>query len=322
MRSYLHIVTFIILNFTADCGARVHVVYKSIGEKAHLTLKDHRNITTIKWRKDFDLIAILENKKPDTKYPEKYHIHVSDNSLFIHNLTVNDTGDYKAQIGQWEEDVIQYKLIVQEAVSIPRMDVKHDHLNTSSVCHILVKCSADGDSVTYDCDSQHCTPTNATSRRVHFTVNYTDPGVLECTASNPVSTKQSSKHKINACTETLLTPSTSFSYIYILIITICCTLVFVVLVSCSIKLSYNSRKKEQNEVTYRDDKSVNTVYSVVCKQPRTDTPAENNAAENAETSVYDVPSKCARVSQCDKDDSVQNDDTHTVYWKLGQTLEA
>ncbi|XP_027034026.1 SLAM family member 5-like [Tachysurus fulvidraco] len=322
MRSYLHIITFIILNFTADCGARAHVVYKSIGEKAHLTLKDHRNTTTIKWRKDSNLIAILENKRPDTKYPEKYHIHVSDNSLFIHNLMVNDSGYYKAQIGQWEEDVIEYKLIVQEAVSIPTIDVNRDHLNTSSVCHILVKCSADGDSVTYDCDSQHCTLTNATSRRVNFTVNYTDPGVLECTASNRVSMKQSSIQKINPCTEKLSSPSASFSYIYVLIVIICCILVFAVLVSCSIKLSYNCRKKEQNEVTYRDDKSVNTVYSVVCKQPRTDTPAENIAAENAEASVYDVPSKCARVSQCDKDDSVQNDDTHTVYWKLGQTLEA
>ncbi|GAA6088787.1 T-lymphocyte surface antigen Ly-9-like [Tachysurus ichikawai] len=198
MRSYLHIVTFIILNFTADCGARVHVVYKSIGEKAHLTLKDHRNITTIKWRKDFDLIAILENKKPDTKYPEKYHIHVSDNSLFIHNLTVNDTGDYKAQIGQWEEDVIQYKLIVQEAVSKPVITLDHQ-INTSSVCHILVKCSADGDSVMYNCDHQHCTLTNATSNTVNLTVSYTDTEVLECTASNHVSTKQTSIHKINAC---------------------------------------------------------------------------------------------------------------------------
>lgn len=32
------------------------------------------------------------------------------------------------------------------------------------------------------------------------------------------------------------------------------------------------------------------------KQPRTETPADSNAAENAATSVYDVPSNCVRCN--------------------------
>lgn len=96
-----------------DCGARVHVVYKSIGETAHLTLKEQWNITAVKWRKDHHLIATVENKKPVIRNPEKFHIHASDSSLFIHNLTVSDSGYYKAQTGQWEEDLITYNLIVQ-----------------------------------------------------------------------------------------------------------------------------------------------------------------------------------------------------------------
>ncbi|KAB5579083.1 hypothetical protein PHYPO_G00190650 [Pangasianodon hypophthalmus] len=323
MRSYLHIVAFIILNFTADCGARIHVVYKSIGEKAHLTLKEDRNITTVKWRKDQSPIAIVENQKQVTRYPEKFHIHVSDNSLFIHNLTVNDSGQYRAETGQWEEEIIIYHLIVQEAVSTPVIDASLNHQsNSSSVCHILVKCSADGDSVTYDCDHQHCTQTNATSIRLTITINYTNNGVLECIASNRVSTKRTSISMSNTCSEKQPVQTKQINYILVLIIIISCTVVFGVLMICAIKLFYNNRKKEQNEGTYQEDKGINTVYSVVRKQPRTETPADSGPAENATATVYDVPSKCARAPQSHSDDCVQKDDTHTVYWKLGQTQEA
>ncbi|KAG7330480.1 hypothetical protein KOW79_006702 [Hemibagrus wyckioides] len=43
--------------------------------------------------------------------------------------------------------------------------------------------------------------------------------------------------------------------------------------------SLQSRKRHAG--TYQDNKGVNTVYSVVCKQPRTETPADSSAAENA-----------------------------------------
>ncbi|KAF4088938.1 hypothetical protein AMELA_G00060370 [Ameiurus melas] len=322
MRSYLHIITFIILNFTAasECGAQVHVVYKSIGEKAHLTLKEQWNITTVKWRMDRMLIATVEDKKSVAKHPEKFHMHVPDNSLFIKNLTVNDSGRYYAQTGLWEEDIIQYNLIVQEAVSNPVIepDLYHQS-NSSSVCHVLVKCSADGDSVMYDCDHQHCSLTNTTLTRVNITLNYTDNGMLECTARNRVSMKQTSISLGNMCSEKTTLPTESGNYILILIIITSCTFVFGVLMMCIIKLFYNTTKKEQNEGAYQGDKGVNTIYSVVRKQPRTETPAHSSAAETA--TVYDVPSKCARAPQSDSGDSVPKDDTHTVYWKLGQTQD-
>lgn len=103
-----------LISFPAsECGAQIHVVYKSIGEKAHLTLKEQRNITQVKWRKDHALIATVEDQKSNTKHPEKFHIHATDKSLFIKNLTVKDSGRYHAQTGQWEEVIIQYNLIVQ-----------------------------------------------------------------------------------------------------------------------------------------------------------------------------------------------------------------
>ncbi|XP_060781598.1 uncharacterized protein LOC132889284 [Neoarius graeffei] len=320
MKSYLHIVSFIILNFIADCGAQAHVVHKSVGEKAYLTLKGHWNITTVRWRKNHNLIATIENQKPSIKHPEKFHIHVSDNSLVIYNLTVNDSGFYQAQAGQWEEEISQYTLIVHEAISKPVISTNLES-NSSSVCHILVKCSADGDSVTYDCDHQHCTQTNGTSTRVNITVNYIDNGVLECIASNRVSTKRTSITISNTCSEKTPVPNEPINAILVLITIISCTVVFCVLIICMIKLFYNTRKKVQNEGTYQDDKAVNTVYSVVHKHPRTETPADSSAAQNASTTVYDVPSKCTRTPQSDSGDSVQNDDTHTVYWKLGQTQE-
>lgn len=296
------------------------MVYKSIGEKAHLTLKEQWNITQVKWRKDHALIATVEDQKSNTKHPEKFHIHVTDNSLFIKNLTVKDSGRYHAQTGQWEEVIIQYNLIVQEAVSNPVLEqILYNQSHSSSVCQILVKCSADGDSVTYDCDHKHCSPTNATLTRVNITLNYTDNGVLECTAKNRVSTKRTSITLSNICSEKETLPDKSSNYIFVLIIIISCTVVFGVLMICIIKLLHNTTKKEQNEGTYQGDKGVNTIYSVVRKQPRTETPAHSSTAETA--TVYDVPSKCARAPQSDSGDSVQKDDTHTVYWKLGQTQD-
>ncbi|KAG7330481.1 hypothetical protein KOW79_006703 [Hemibagrus wyckioides] len=236
MRSYLHIVTFIILNFIADCGARVHVVYQSIGETAHLTLKEHWNITAVKWRKNHNLIATVEKKKPVIKHPEKFHIHASDSSLFIHNLTVSDSGYYKAQTGQWEEDLIIYSLIVQEAVSKPVINLQS---NSSSVCHILVKCSADGDTVMYICDPHQCTLTNATSTMVNMTVSYTDTGVFECTASNRVSTKKTSVHMMNSCPEKLA-PTTTATIICIISIAL-----FAVLMIWIIFFTIPGRKRKK-----------------------------------------------------------------------------
>ncbi|KAF5891212.1 SLAM family member 5-like, partial [Clarias magur] len=276
------------------CGARVYVVYKSVGDKAHLTLKEDWNITTVKWRKNLILIATIENKNKDTKHPEKIHIHIADNSLFIHNLTVNDSGDYVAQTGQWEEEVIKYNLIVQEAVSKPIMDTPLDHQsNSSSACQILVKCSADGETVMYDCNHQHCTLINATSTRVNITINYTDTnGMLECTASNRVSTKRTSIPINNTCSEKQPVLTTTISYMLVLIIIISCTVVFGVVMIGILKLVYNFKKKQQKGGTYQDDKGVNTVYSVVRKPQRTETSADSSTAQTAATTVYDVPSKC------------------------------
>ncbi|XP_060781631.1 uncharacterized protein LOC132889292 isoform X2 [Neoarius graeffei] len=288
MRCYLHIVTLIFLNFTADCGAWAHVVHKSVGEKAYLTLKGHWNITTVRWRKNHHLIATIENQKPSIKHPEKFHIHVSDNSLVIYNLTVNDSGFYQAQAGQWEEEISQYTLIVHEAVSKPVINLDHQS-NSSSVCHILVKCSADGDSVTYDCDHQHCTQTNGTSTRVNIAVNYTDNGMLECIASNRVSTKRTSITISNTCSEKPPVPNKTINYILVLIIIISWTVAFGVLIICVIKLFYNTRKKKQNKRTDQEAEGVSTLYRELEKPLQTGTLTDRSAAQNSPTTVYDVP---------------------------------
>ncbi|XP_046707419.1 uncharacterized protein LOC124387237 [Silurus meridionalis] len=288
MWSYLHI-TFIILSFLAG-SARVHVVYKLIGDKAHLTLKERWNIT-VKWRKDYNLIAVVENRKPSIKQPGKFHLRVSDNSLFIHNLTVSDSGDYQAQIGQWEEEKIRYKLIVQEAVSKPVINTSLDRQsNTSSVCHIWVKCSADEDSVTYNCDHQHCIRTNATFTRVNITVNYRDTGVLECTASNHVSMKWTSIPMSNTCSQKEPGLAITIDYIMLLIIMFC-TMVLVVLVICTIKHFCRKRKKKQTEGKYQENKGVNSVYAEVGKPLRAETLANRSTAQNA-TTIYTFPLNC------------------------------
>lgn len=94
-----------------DCGA-VIVIHKSVGETAHLSLKNHTHLSALKWRKAKYLIAKIVDEKPDVKWMNKFTLNSSRGTLTVKNLTANDSGVYEAQIGDWEETVIIYYLKV------------------------------------------------------------------------------------------------------------------------------------------------------------------------------------------------------------------
>ncbi|KAL7875676.1 hypothetical protein AOLI_G00106390 [Acnodon oligacanthus] len=335
----IFIIIFIIMNFTAVNGARAHKVYELVGKTAHLSLGKQLNQNQIKWKKNDEVIGILDTYKQlpllkSDSLINKFNISATNASLIIYNVTKKDSGHYKAIIGVWEDEITEYHLIVEEAVSEPIIDTDLIQLNSSyDDCRILVKCSADGDSMIYDCDSQICTRTNSSLTKVNITVAVTGDGILECTASNHVSTEKNSIPLSNTCSEKYSPVEDKSNLSMVLAIVVACGLGGILLF-CSLIIGFcYSRKKLQNEGTFQAE-DISTIYSVVCKPQ---SPTEGNSA----TTVYDVPSKCVKAPQsvnvemsketqappledkavtvnAEKEEESENDRQLTVYWKLGQ----
>ncbi|KAL6490964.1 hypothetical protein MHYP_G00013090 [Metynnis hypsauchen] len=332
----IFIIIFIIMNFTAVNGARAHKVYELVGKTAHLSLqKQQLNQNQIKWKKDDKVIAILDKQQPRLN-PEslinKFNISATNASLIIYNVTKKDSGHYKALIGDWEYEDTEYHLIVEEAVSEPIIDTNLMQNSSIDDCRISVKCSADGDSMIYNCNSQICTRTNNSLTKVNITVTVSSKGILECTANNHVSTNKYSITLSNTCSEKYSPVKDKSNVLLVLAIAGACGLLILVL--CSLTIGYCcSRKKLQNEGTFQAE-DISTIYSVVCKPQ---SPTQSNSA----TTVYDVPTKCVKALRsasvemlketqappledkavtvnAEREEESENDKQRTVYWKLGQ----
>ncbi|KAL6491241.1 hypothetical protein MHYP_G00015860 [Metynnis hypsauchen] len=177
----------------------IHQQYELLGGTVQLSLGEQRSIK-IKWKKDDFVVAVVERGRSRTKSEDKFIVNASDGSLIIKNVTERDSGRYEAVLGEWEEEIVEIHLIVLEAVSEPIIG-SILHQSDSFTCNISVVCSADGDSVTYDCSLQHCTPSNISLTRVEITIAI-ENGLVECTASNRVSTKKSLQQINDACSKT------------------------------------------------------------------------------------------------------------------------
>ncbi|XP_036452765.1 uncharacterized protein LOC118825988 [Colossoma macropomum] len=183
-------------------GARMHGIhqqYELLGGTVYLSLGEERS-TQIKWKKDREVIAMVDREWSATRFQDKFIVNASDGSLIIKNVTERDSGRYQALLGKWEENIVEFHLIVLEAVSEPIIGSVL-HRSDSLTCNFSVQCSAGGDSVTYDCSLQHCAPSNISLTRVEITIAI-DNGLVECTASNRVSTKKSLRQINDTCSET------------------------------------------------------------------------------------------------------------------------
>ncbi|XP_076829377.1 uncharacterized protein LOC143475401 isoform X2 [Brachyhypopomus gauderio] len=292
MRSLLYTLTFIVMNFTADCVDTCPWVerYEISGSTVHLSLGRQLNMTQLKWRKANELIAKIENQNPSIRIKEKYILEVSNGSLTILNVSEDDSGEYKAENGQWEIPVIGYRMIVQAAVSDPIITTRPLHLNlTAVVCHVLVNCSADGETAMYHCDLQHCTQISSLPVRVNITVTASNDGKVECVVSNRVSTKTRSSTLTTTCQEKEETSVSTSESSLILLVLVCPLILGILGVFLLLKV-YCSRKKPQIRNMYADS-DISTVYSVVHKRC---VPTDNAAASCPTTTVYDVPKTCVR----------------------------
>ncbi|XP_072544844.1 uncharacterized protein [Salminus brasiliensis] len=330
-------IAFVLMNFTAAYGAQIREVskqYALVGSTVHLSLGKHRqNLIHIRWKKENLLIA----KDKSTLNPDfqgKFSLNLTDGSLFIKNVTKNDSNCYEAIIGEWEAESWKFHLIVEGMVSEPIIDTDRNEtaLNSTTDCRISVKCSADGDSVMYDCDLQICSPSNTSLSRVNITVAVNDQGNVECTASNHVSSQRNSIALSNTCSEKQSHEKDKNHFFPVMAILIACGLGGILLVGV-IAIHFSKKKLQQNDS--QPERDIATIYSVV-RKPQTST---DNSAANNTTTVYDVPAKRAMplqstsvqmpketkeqpveeppVTHAETEES-ENDKQLTVYWKLGQ----
>ncbi|XP_072543436.1 CD48 antigen-like isoform X2 [Salminus brasiliensis] len=265
-------------------GAQIREVskqYALVGSTVHLSLGKHRqNLIHIRWKKENLLIA----KDKSTLNPDfqgKFALNLTDGSLFIKNVTKNDSNCYEAIIGEWEAESWKFHLIVEGMVSEPIIDTDRDEtaLNSTTDCRISVKCSADGDSVMYDCDLQICSLSKTSLSRVNITVAVNDQGNVECTASNHVSSQRNSIALSNTCSEKQSHEEEKTNFSPVLTILIACGLGGILLVGV---LAIHFCRKELQNVSNQEGNTT-TLYGVVHK-PQTST--DNSAANNAAT-VYE-----------------------------------
>ncbi|KAI4901135.1 hypothetical protein NFI96_030390 [Prochilodus magdalenae] len=332
MRCSLHIITvvFIIANFTAAQKQQ----YELVGRTVQLSLGNHQqNLTHLKWKKDKIVIAVIDKASLIVKNPEVYNVDVTNGSLFIKNVTRQNSGFYEAIIDLFEEQTTKYHLTVEEPVLRPVIYTDILQLNFSTnVCRISVTCSAKDDAVMYDCNFQICRIANTSLTKHNITVSLTHSGLVECTASNHVSTNKTAIHVIHPCLARKDGPVLHHSNaLVVLAIAISCGLVGILAVCLIIVRWYYSRKRFQNEEKLQEC-DITTIYSEVCKPQA---PKDNNSAA---TTVYDVPSKAVRAPEglqmlkttqapppvdktvtagTRKEEEPEND-ALTVYWKLGQ----
>ncbi|XP_036418001.1 SLAM family member 5 [Colossoma macropomum] len=336
MHCSLHIIiiVFIIMSFTA--AHVVHQHYELVGKTVHLSLGKQRP-NQMRWKKDADLIAVVNEQNPDVRFTEKFSVNATDGSLIIKNVTESDSGRYQALCGKWEDEITEFHLTVEEAVSEPVIDTYILQLNSSTrLCLISVKCSVDGDSMMYDCDFKTCTQdlqTNTSLTKVNITVAVRNNEKVECTASNHVSTKTSSIHLSDTCSKNYSSVEDQSQILLGWPVLIACGLGCLLLVCFLITAYLYSRKKQQNKGTLQEE-GISTIYSVV-RKPQS--PTESNLA----TTVYDVPSKFVKAPQsasvqmsketqappledkavtanAEREEESENDKQLTVYWKLGQ----
>eukprot|EP00063_Salmo_salar_P037209 XP_014012044.1 PREDICTED: uncharacterized protein LOC106578023 isoform X3 [Salmo salar] len=155
----------------------------------------------MKWMTDDNVIVVSEEVSPE--YKERVDYNSTDHSLCLRKLEQTDTGIYIAyNVEKWKEtQMVKYNLMVQEAVSIPVMEVVSLSSNYSGgMCDVTVNCSVPGVWVLSVCDGGQCTLSqqSLSHTRVNIIIS-NDNGTIQCTGKNNFSAETNSQRMEDIC---------------------------------------------------------------------------------------------------------------------------
>ncbi|XP_020359665.1 uncharacterized protein LOC109906400 isoform X1 [Oncorhynchus kisutch] len=194
----------ILLGTITGTRADVHPIdkYGLKGGAVCLTVRENPlQEMAMKWMTDSNVIAVKEKVSP--RYKERVDYNSTDHSLCLRKLEQTDTGIYIAyNVEIWKEtQMVKYNLMVQEAVSIPVMEVVSLSSNYSDgMCDVTVNCSVTGVWVLSVCDGGQCTLSqqSLSHTRVNIIIS-NDNGTIQCTGKNNFSAETNSQRMEDIC---------------------------------------------------------------------------------------------------------------------------
>ncbi|XP_071222731.1 uncharacterized protein [Salvelinus alpinus] len=146
-------------------------------------------IKGLQWMKDSDVI--FGDKEISPKYKEKVDYNNDNHSLCIKNLMETDSGIYMVNYQiSWEESTTTYRLLVEDHVTKPVMDVTSLFNTSVGLCDVTVNCSVKDVWMLSVCDSGQCTLSQQSPSLTggNMTISVLT-GRIQCTSSNHVSTQ-------------------------------------------------------------------------------------------------------------------------------------
>ncbi|XP_062305126.1 uncharacterized protein si:ch1073-220m6.1 [Osmerus eperlanus] len=187
---FCHLI-FVIAGLKAQASTKVQ--YELKGNTTCLCFTNSlKNITEIKWKVDNNLI--VRDGSVTKSFIDRFQYNKVNHSLYIRNLTDTDTGIYivTTTYKNDSEFTNSYKLIVEEAVSMPVVKITPFDFNSSAgTCNMSVNCSVGSNWAAFVCDDDsHDSRCKLSSSTTNVFINISKfNGNVECTGKNNVSIK-------------------------------------------------------------------------------------------------------------------------------------
>lgn len=189
------------------------------GKDLHLDIKEPVTLdeeTDLFWKVNSsnNIAECVVNKDPFVynKYAGKAELFGQNYSLKLKNVQHSDSGDYKAVvIGEREQSVAEYKVIVQDPVTPADLTVDPVS-NSSDSCDLTVSCSTVDFNVSssFRCDGKNCAHAEEkdleATKKFSSLIVYLEQDTIFCNHSNQVSWNQTMKVLKSYC-ETETAPS-------------------------------------------------------------------------------------------------------------------
>ncbi|XP_064860404.1 uncharacterized protein LOC115146426 isoform X2 [Oncorhynchus nerka] len=193
-KSNMSILRFLlVLLLTINTGIRAEPSVDQYGLKGDsiclVVAEPPEMINGVQWRKDNDVL--FGDKEISPKYKEKVDYNNDNHSLCIKNLMETDSGIYMVNYRKhWKQSTTTYRLLVEDHVPKPVMDVTSLFNTSVGCCDVTVNCSVKDGWMLSVCDSGQCTLSQQSPSLTcgNMTISVLT-GRIQCTSSNHISTQ-------------------------------------------------------------------------------------------------------------------------------------